>query len=243
MINEYDNSKRTSSREVYIDGIKGLACLMIMITHYFGIVRRAEVLPADSFNILLFISNKFIKTVIDDSVWLQVFFVISGYLLSKTSVQSIKELLIRSFLRFIRLYIPMMGACILIFLIEYVIGFHNNIMLVDYTNTWFSSYYKSKFIVMDIMIDPLKALIVGGSKMNSPYWVIHGMFLSSLIIYLCNYTKRFNKYIHYVICLLSSVISLLFLGTVCFACCAGMFISILDELPISIKKNSHGISQ
>ena len=87
----------TTVQMKYINGLKGLACLMVMIGHFIGIYKYAENFPADSKFLQLF--DTFIESklgfIIDESFWVILFFFVSGYLISLSKTPDIKSLFLK----------------------------------------------------------------------------------------------------------------------------------------------------
>lgn len=70
-----------SQREGYLDGMKGLACLFILLGHFTGIYKYAEnPSQIDSWFVRILTEGP-VSFFTAESFWLYLFFVISGYLL------------------------------------------------------------------------------------------------------------------------------------------------------------------
>lgn len=70
-----------SQREGYLDGMKGLACLFILLGHFTGIYKYAEnASQIDSWFVRILTEGP-VSFFTAESFWLYLFFVISGYLL------------------------------------------------------------------------------------------------------------------------------------------------------------------
>lgn len=70
-----------SQREGYLDGMKGLACLFILLGHFTGIYKYAEnASQIDSWFVRI-LTEGLVSFFTAESFWLYLFFVISGYLL------------------------------------------------------------------------------------------------------------------------------------------------------------------
>ena len=67
---------------MYINGMKGIACLFIMISHFLGIYKYAQEF-SPKFPILDIILNSPISFLVNETYWLYLFFVVSGYLVAK----------------------------------------------------------------------------------------------------------------------------------------------------------------
>ena len=133
-----------------------------------------------------------------------------------------------------------MAACILIYILAMTVGFHNGETANIFTNTYFQSFYISKITLLDLLIDPIKTVLLGGSKFNSPYWVIRDMFFSSILIYLISFVIlkiKANKLIIITTYVIAIVITRLILGTVIPVCITGALCGIIvKEFGEKIKK-------
>jgi peptidoglycan/LPS O-acetylase OafA/YrhL len=119
-----------------------------------------------------------------ESFWLVLFFITSGYLLAITAKNnSAFDYIKKCATRFIRLAIPVFCASGLILLLSYKIGFRNQEVVQFVDNSWITSFYKTPLSLFDLIKEPFRVLIIGGSKFNSPYWVLKDMLFASLIIY------------------------------------------------------------
>ena len=99
-------------RKEYLDGIKGILCILIMLGHYFGIYKYAVDAGAIENSLFLWLKNNSIfRVLFDESFWLFGFFIISGYLLSYSNINRIVEIGLSVIKRFFRFALPMLGAC------------------------------------------------------------------------------------------------------------------------------------
>lgn len=75
----------------YCNGLKGIACLGVAAGHYMGIYRYA--VEKESFSPVFdyIIQNPF-RVLLDESFWLLVFCVISGFVISGTAVPNVRIL-------------------------------------------------------------------------------------------------------------------------------------------------------
>ena len=71
-----------SQREEYIDGMKGLACLFVLLGHFTGIYKYAENATAIDSWFTQILTKGPLSFFTAESFWLYPFFVLSGYLLT-----------------------------------------------------------------------------------------------------------------------------------------------------------------
>ena len=167
----------------HLNGLKGMACLLVMIDHYLGIYKYA--LSFES-HIQLLDRLKY-SFLTDEGYWLYLFFVVSGYLVSKSKVTNIKELISKSVNRFLRLALPVLFSCFMIYLIEITVGFHAAETDRFFQCAWYQQAYTDPCTLVDVLLSPFYVLFWGDFRLNAPYWVLQMMFYSSLLIYLINF--------------------------------------------------------
>lgn len=181
----------TTVQMKYINGLKGLACLMVMIGHFISIYKSAENFPADSKFLQLF--DTFIKSklgfIIDETFWVILFFFVSGYLVSLSKTPDIKSLFFKSFSRFLRLGLPVLFACAIIFIINKGFGFYTYGTLNIFKNSFIQKHYLNNFSLWQVIKSPIDVLILGKYDFCSPYWVLREMYITSLIIYVFSLLK------------------------------------------------------
>lgn len=230
--------KTTYKRQYHIDGIKGVLCFMVMFGHFWNIYRNCQ-------------ENELIKNVMFDKMtssfigspvlvatfWLYAFLVISGYLISNTKITNIKELLLKSIKRFLRFFIPVLGACIFIYIIQETIGFYADDTKTFFLNKWFQKYYVKSLPFVAVFTESLNALVSAKCAFNSPFWVIKDMFISSILIYFCNYIDNNNKYKSHYFLILFFSIAFYFKHPVIVACLLGFIIGKYKECINRISNN------
>lgn len=159
----------TKKRIFYFDGLKGIGCFMIMICHYFALIKYSQKFYISfSGDIILKINESNFKPLIDEAIWLQLFFLISGYLISMSKIESIKKLLVKFYQRFIRFFIPILFACGTIYLLSSMVGFFNSKTSAIFLNEWFQSFYNCKIHVLDVFTESFKIILLGNSNVFNP---------------------------------------------------------------------------
>ena len=116
------------------------------------------------------------------SFWLYLFFVISGYLLARSDIRSIKELFVKSVSRFLRLALPILFASLIIGVLYSIWGFKTEAIQERINNPWLGSFYKQEFSFLDFLKAPVDVLVRGNSGVNQPYWVLRDMMFASVFI-------------------------------------------------------------
>lgn len=182
----------TSTSTNHINGLKGFACMMVMIGHFIGIYKYSESFPMHpGFNQIfdLFFDSK-ISFVLDETFWVILFFFVSGYLVSFSKIPDIKTFAYKSVSRFLRLGIPILFAGGVIFIIQEAVGFHTSETVELLDNSIIQKAYSNPLEFVDVIKSPIDVLFFGNSKICGPYWVLREMFITSILIYLLSYIKN-----------------------------------------------------
>lgn len=186
-----DTTGKAGKRLHHIDGLKGLCCFFIMFSHFWLIYARQSapaVLNSSLWNRIgyIYLTRYFFSA----EVWLYGFYVFSGYLLSSARITSLFELALKSALRYLRLFLPVLGACCFILVIQETIGFHTGETSAYFTNPWYQNGYSLPLTPADIFSEAKRALSEGMCRFNDPYWVLKDIFHASLMIYVCSFADH-----------------------------------------------------
>ena len=218
-----------SGKKRYITGLKGLACLSVMLGHYFGILSS---FPKPGFALLEIIYKSQFYYLIRSGYWLQLFYAVSGYLVSKTIITSFSELVKKCIMRFLRFALPVFFVYMGLFVIDRTIGFHNADTVSIFTKIDYQQhYYQGSRSFMDYLAGPFRLLILNDCSLNGPYWVLHAMFLSSLYIYCMRYLKKYIVNDGVFFTAQAIIISFLMITdrTVYFGCLVGMLLGMYED--------------
>ena len=171
----------------YIDGIKGVACMMVMLGHYYCIYSLAEeFIPMPA---LLEGVFRLVEFFLDADLGLFIFALLSGYCVALSKIDTVKKLLGAIFKRFIRFLIPVLGANVITYLIYLSIGFHNGATTELFVNMWFWSYYQNDMWLGLAVKDSVKTILGNGAVFNASFWVIRYFFYASMIVYVGSYLE------------------------------------------------------
>lgn len=223
----------------HITGLKGIACVFIMIGHFLGLYKFSEqFLPSIPFlDVVLDSKASFL---IDEGYWLYLFFYISGYLISKASVKSASEIVVKSINRFLRLAFPILFSYLIIYLIYTTIGFYNNQTASLFQGSWFQTFYLEQYSIMHVLKSPTDVLLSGNCAMNAPYWVLKEMFAASVIIYVLKYFYSILSKKNEALCFFILIIitfAFMIISPIITACLIGMLISLYEEVDGILKKS------
>ena len=226
-----DTANQTNYKS-YISGLKGFACLMVMVGHYIGLYKYAEAFPAES-KLLdyfeMFLNSK-INFVLDENYWVILFFVVSGYLVANSKIHNFSDVVKKSLMRFLRLGLPILFAYAIIFAIYKTIGFHTTETITIFENSFIQNALSGEYGFTDVLKSPIDVLLLGRTVLNSPYWVLREMFITSIIIYFLNWLKNKinNQNVFYTV-LFVALISSMAISNVVFAGLFGMALCILEN--------------
>lgn len=88
-------------------------------------------------------------------------FIVSGYLLSFSKIKTVKEMIAKSVVRFIRLALPVLFANLIIFLLNVTIGFHNNETIGLFSSSFYQSVFPGNdYTFIDVIVSPVRVLIL-----------------------------------------------------------------------------------
>ena len=227
-------------RMYHIDGIKGLMCFLIMIGHFWSIYRNVVAGSVLQSNFFDMVKGTFVdKRLLSATFWLYAFLVISGFLLSNTKVRELKELVMKTIKRFLRLFLPILGACAFVFLIQEVIGFATADTKAYFDNSYIRSFYSATLSLQDIVPQSLRAMFEAGCSFNAPFWVITELFISSILIYVCNYVDDAYQKKTHLLPWIFLVIAIFADAHVTIACMAGYLVGYYKEEIHELSEKKH----
>ena len=184
----------------YITGLKGLSCFLIMAGHFSGVFKYLDSCNFN-WNLFRFFVESPFGLILNESFWLILFYVTSGFLLSLGKINDLRSLILKIIKRFLRLGIPVFFACAIIYVLILCIGVHCGETVSLFENAWFQSSFRAPLTLSGVFLSPFDVLLFGKCTFNSPYWVLRDMFYNSVLIYFCLYLQaktekiRFAKYI------------------------------------------------
>ena len=219
------------TRKHYITGLKGISCVFIFLGHFIGLYKYAEQFSPGSSLLDAVLSSRF-SFIINESYWLYLFFYLSGYLIAKSRITSIKDIAHKSITRFFRFAFPILFSYLVIYLLYISVGFHNGSTSDLFRCAWFQNYYAGQYSIMDVLRSPIDVLFTDNCSLNGPYWVLKDMFLSSLVIYILKYIYSIlanrNHAIRLAILIAATLASISY-SNIIFACLLGMLISLYED--------------
>ena len=202
-----------------------------MLGHFIGLYKYSEqFLPRSP--LLDAILNSRFSFIANEAFWLYLFFYLSGYLVARSKVKSLGDVIYKSVGRFFRFAFPILFSYLVIYLIYIFAGFHNGATADLFKCAWFQGYFAEQYSIMHVLRSPIDVLFYGNCALNGPYWVLKDMFFASLIIYVLKYLCHLlaNRHEAFRFLLPAAVtIASVYVSNIIFACLLGMFISICED--------------
>ena len=223
----------------HIAGLKGIACVLIMIGHFLGLYKYAQqFLPGIPF--LNAVLDSKMSFLLDEGYWLYLFFFISGYLISKARVNTVSEIAVKSLNRFFRLAFPILFSYLIIYFIYTAFGFYNDQTANLFQCTWFQEFYRGQYSIIQVLTSPMDVLLSGNCVLNSPYWVLKEMFAASVMIYVLRYVysllSKNNEALCFFVLILVTFAFIMGSSPIIAACLIGMLLSVYEEVDGILKK-------
>lgn len=176
------------SRVIALDGLRGIACLMVVCFHFF-----CETFGKTSF----LMNNIFINFIFDGRLAVAVFFIISGDALSSSFLikKDLLSILRPSIKRYPRLVIPTLISTVFIFCL---IRFHFVYEIPSQgilNKRWIFHCINEDMSLIDVLrFSFLDVFLKEKSQYFNPFlWTMHYEAIGSIFIFLMLYTINFNR--------------------------------------------------
>lgn len=191
------------NRIAWIDGLKGIASLMIFLHHfilafipalYYGtsvgyMLSNNEGVLADS-PFLFFVGGHFL---------VNIFLLLSGLVLSLQvyRINSVKELITKMVSRYMRLAFPVFIISLLVYvLLRY--GLFYNTQFAEITGSpWLSLYYKVPLSLKSVFETSFYSVwFIGNDDYSTAFWMLTHLFYGSILTYISIFSiRKINKQI------------------------------------------------
>lgn len=211
-------------KKQYISSLKGFACFFVALGHFLGTIKYASSIPLNT-TFFSWLEEYRLGFVLDESFWLYLFFIVSGYLVANSKVTTISHFFARSIIRFLRLALPIFAACCIIFVFNKFLPYYNAQTSAFFENAWLQNAYATDFSIRNLLLSPFDVLFLKKVIFNSSYWVLRSMMCASFLTYFLTYvkTKNQSQKIFWILSVLLLLGSLCF-DRVIFVCISGAFI-------------------
>lgn len=166
-------------REKWLDTLKGVACLVVFLDHFYltfrpllgGVERFLNIKP---FGIL-----------INGNFAVCLFLLISAYVISISvyrhkSFDAVQRI---AFKRYFRLMPPVFCASLLSLILSRTIGYFNNAVGNNINNNWLTGFFTQELTVGNMIKTSLiDVWWKGNSTFNGPFWMMYIMFLGTFLV-------------------------------------------------------------
>lgn len=175
----------SSKRLYYLDSLKYIFCLMIFWAHLAGVFwtlcdPRPELRPE-----LQLLFTYPLSVLVDSSLALYGFCILSGYLASfkRTTAQNLLPQLLARYLRFV---VPFFFINLVAFILYYTVGYPTAEASALLHNAWLATYYTHAPTIPEL----LHATFTLDGDLNGPLWMMKYILYGTCIIYLYNAVER-----------------------------------------------------
>lgn len=185
--NNNSNIKQTSSqskvveqkRKIWIDNLKIFACYGVLLGHCYSLFIGQNLYGKEQITSTLSTILKVLNFVYNGDMWVIVFCMISGYLLSSKIFSNLRELFKSILKRYMRFVEPLILLALFIVILNKTLGFEIRSPLL--ANNWVG-------LPMTVNLrNVLKMIFLFDSYLDNPLWTLRGIFTGGIILYLINY--------------------------------------------------------
>lgn len=178
----------------WVDGLRGIASLMIFLHHfilafipalYYGSrvesrIFSSEAVLAES-PFLFFMNGHFL---------VNLFLLLSGVVLSLqvSRIDTLKELLVRLGIRYLRLAIPVFVISLIVYLTaNFGLLYHNQAAELS-NSPWLHLYYNTPLTFSSVFETSLFSVwVIGNDLYSTAFWMLEHLFYGSLLVYFVGY--------------------------------------------------------
>lgn len=182
-----------SDRIVWVDGLRGVACLCVMLHHfimgYYPAAYQGEAAPQHfSRNIELVFSQSPAGFLAAGDFWVSVFCMVSGFVIAYQVYRMKDEKAFsRSLLRrYPRLMIPVLVLSIIVFVMLQLDLFYNTQAAYMTGSTWLAQFYQNKTTLTDLFFASFVDTWLCGmtTLYSNAFWMLSELFAGSFMAYL-----------------------------------------------------------
>lgn len=175
----------SSKRLYYLDSLKYIFCLMIFWVHLAGVFwTLCDPRPALRPELERLFTYP-LSVLLDSSLALYGFCILSGYLASfkRTTAQHLLPQLLARYLRFV---VPFFFINLVAFILYYTVGYPTAEASALLHNAWLATYYTHAPTIPEL----LRATVTLDGDLNGPLWMMKYILLGTCIIYLYNAVEQ-----------------------------------------------------
>lgn len=185
----------------WIDGIRGIACLMIFVHHFI-----LTFYPATFFGSSFTVHNAwepkvgripFLWLIFGNNTWVGLFLVVSGVVLTKYVFSHDFSHIADSMLkRYFRLMLPVFAVSTVVYIMINNHLFSNVEASFLTGSTWLTQYYVGKVDILELLMDSLiNVWFVGDSTFSGAFWMLSTMFYGSFLVYILAIIAKHRKFL------------------------------------------------
>ena len=178
----------SSKRLYYLDSLKYIFCLMIFWAHLAGVFwTLCDPRPALRPELERLFTYP-LSVLLDSSLALYGFCILSGYLASfkRTTAQNLLPQLLARYLRFV---VPFFFMNLVAFILYYTVGYPTAEASALLHNAWLATYYTHAPTIPEL----LRATFTLDGDLNGPLWMMKYILLGTCIIYVYNAVEQALK--------------------------------------------------
>jgi len=192
---EYPLRDKMTGKITYLDGLRGIAAVNVMIMHFFIVLAPAMIygnrMPLHLGNLELLFSGTPLGLIGAGNFSVCIFFVLSGYVLTqKYFLTKDKKIIVSSAVRrYIRLFIPVFSAIMLAYLIASTGLFHYYIETVTVSgNNNYANYWTFSPNLADAIKEAVwGSFFTGADTYNPVLWTMTTEFYGSMLVFVMSF--------------------------------------------------------
>lgn len=182
---------------VWIDSLKMAACIFVFWGHIFSCFygQRGDKLRLAGFDAAIVFFIEHIGNIFFNGTWwIFIFSILSGVFAARKKIRSFKELIVAFVNRYIRFFVPLLVANMLVLIIFYVIDFPIRQLGTIIDSSWLKSVIDTPVTFVGVIKE---SLLLSDAYIN-PLWVLKYIFIGTCIVYIFDYISAVvtKKYLY-----------------------------------------------
>lgn len=231
--------EKQTTRKLYIDSLKGLACLFVFIGHYYygffsNVQADVEIYP------IIRWFHKLFFLCFNGTFCVSFFSFISGYLSKKC--YGMMEVILNSLKRYFRLAFPIMFLCIIIFVMNKLGLFEESrILAQELDNPWLDCVGRGNMSFLSLFYNSVFGILfLGRANYSTQLWMISSMFIGQILFYCFSASESVGNKWHRLIIRILVVIGCLFFQYPCLAAFLGGIYGVYGDCVNGRAKKIYG---
>lgn len=200
---------RKNNRIDWIDGIRGIACILIFLHHFclmfYPAIHFGAATPSMFYNIDTALSQSPLSVVINGNFLVAIFLTISGAVISMQVMtledkKGVADLIVK---RYLRLIIPLVPVGLLVYAMLQLDLFANMSVAEITHSVWASSYYNTKYTLPSVLkMIFADILFVGNYDLSNAFWMLAQLFygtFTSIILSVISWKYKKHAWLIYLL--------------------------------------------